>query len=330
MTVESVFVLSGAAQPYVNALEARSRWNIPRGHGVLVAPQSVAEFVTDISEWKSVVPIPYRYRAGKALDEYTGIMNARAALSSLSEASVDRLFINNMQASNCAIAHRLMPKEVIVLDDGLGTLIEASARHEGKVVSRRLSNLRRAVWGLAGLSPAQISSVTFFSAYDLPLLSHDDLVQNDYASIRERISDRRVPELWILGQALYEPPLRLSGTDYWGAVSALVDRFPALAPVYYGHKTEKPCTVSRECNRLGIEARTFRRPIELSYAGGLIPIAVGGFTSSALLTTRIILGEHVEVVAADVREQVGSAAVRKEYGDALDAYERAGVRIVTL
>ncbi len=204
------------------------------------------------------------------------------------------------------LANRLSFQNLVVLDIGTDTLRINHDRHldqrnctaddapEQGLLQRckEWVKSRWIYWDTRG-----VSSITFFSSYDLELAEGDRLIRNSYRYLQDIVS--KVPpskEVFFVGQPLVDQFYVESGY-YASALAFVREYFRDQKLIYVQHPRE-----SREqleiVRNLNIPVRKFSAPFEYTVSiGGHRPEGVASFFSSVLENCATIFGASVKVFA---------------------------------
>lgn len=233
------------------------------------------------------------------------------------------------------LVHRLRPAEVVLLDDGNGTLLLAEHRRDGTSARRGLpaveprltgvpqSRLRRALHGVVRLDARPLDALTYFTIYDLPGSGHDRVVRHTYAHLRARfatpaVSDRAV----FVGSSFAETGI-MTVDAYLDVVRAATEQ-AGTSLEYLPHRREEPAKLARIERGLGLRVVTPEAPLELAFLqAGTVPATVYGVLSTALDTLAVLFGERISLRALRPPAQALNPTVAREVGRLYDRWEAA-------
>ena len=343
-STENVFVVVTPLQ-LLNALEAKAVHATERNLLVFLNSRPYASQLAallDPADWDRVVrlqdPRGGDVRASRWV-RYLELMRVRRRLDALVRriGRVDGVFLGNF--SDIAARHlaATLPHTTLhLLDDGMATVAYANSRAETHGERRPHRRLRR-TWRdrLMGFKRHEPMSVTFFTTFDLDVGRHDLVISNTYDHLRASLPPITIAsETWFLGQPLVEDDLMNEAT-YVRYIDAIRRDCGGGAFVYSPHARESRDRIARMRERLGVEVRESRLPIEaeLSRSGGL-PRVLASFCSSALDTCRIIFRDETmlirsyELAAEDLAE--GHQAVYLPMYEFLRSRQSDTFRVVAL
>ena len=200
-----LFAVGGAS--LLSALEAREHFGVPAKDAILLATErALSSGMVDEREWREVHPFSSNVRSrglGRVRAWRQFVAHIDACIGS---AYYSRVFVADCGEPMQYIADRSGAGDVVVLDDGLATVVAARAR---QVAPRRVgakAALRRVAKGLvAGRRLRSLERVTFFSAYAIEAGPYDTVIRHGYPRLR-RITNARgtSKDVLFVGQPFVE------------------------------------------------------------------------------------------------------------------------------
>ena len=307
---ENVFFVDTPLQ-LINALEARTALDVRRAALVVVANRTrrpQVEALTDPREWDEVFTVTGLHDVtgfSPRLMFYRRLMRARRQLDILARrlGKVDSLFLGNYGSPiGRHFASSLEHRHLVLLDDGMATVVYAKARMNASSARSRAPALRRRLRDFAlGFRHHEPEAVTFFTSYELAAGPDDTIIRNTYGRLRSATKpDGVVPETLFLGQPLVEDRLVEEAT-YFRYVFAAFQACGHQRCVYAPHPRESVERLERMQQILGCEIRSSELPIEIEFArSGQLPSVLASFWTSALDSCRILFGSTDMAIKAFV------------------------------
>lgn len=206
-------------------------------------------------------------------------------------------------------------REVVLVDDGNSALSIARDRHlpsRGGGKSLRSRDTR-----------AELQSVVHFSVYDLRIDSRDRYLRNSYARLRNTAENWKTGTSYLfLGANLVESGV-VSRDCYVDMVSRALDRIGNRSAVtYVTHRFETPQTIRAIQEATTIAVASLDMPIECWIGtDGTLPVAVGGFCSSALPNLHAMYGDKLTVEVFRIPSDAMSAGKRAYFDEIFDSYQ---------
>ncbi|OFX37855.1 MAG: hypothetical protein A2X08_06070 [Bacteroidetes bacterium GWA2_32_17] len=188
-------------------------------------------------------------------------------------------------------------KEVIVVDDGLGTLkiakyrkreIQTNINHfwfhdKNKPIIRKLFGIRNIVH----------PNITFFSIYNIKVPVNDTLLLNKFDFLKSDQKFEISDNVYIIGQPVVEVGI-IDINSYLNYLRKITDNYNSNTVFYIPHRRENENNLNR-INKL-CTIKQFNVPVELALTNEkMLPKRIIGFTSSALLNLKKIFN-HLVIV----------------------------------
>ena len=311
--IQHRFVVVGAFQA-LNAAEARHAFGLDDEQCelvFLVPPQAraadEARVMIELTGWRRVREIGPANTS--LLPWMRKVRNARGLVDE--SASLDHLFVGDYQTQLARhAAHGVHDGDVVVLDDGLGTLrvnAHRVALAEGRPAPRLHPQVRpsreavqHVVARLLGLRVGELERVTFFTIYDLTPAPPDRVVRNRYEWLRAQFPSPEVVD----GTLFLGSPLVESGIVTADVYRTMLTRLREVAGPklwYRPHPREHRDRVAALVAGVGMELLELDTVVEHGLlAGGWVPANVAANHSTTLDTLRVLLGDTVSVRSVPV------------------------------
>ena len=195
------------------------------------------------------------------------------------------------------IGNTLPHETLYLLDDGTDTLFVNKLR-QGLVAAPALSLKEKVSLFLLGLRNQQADSVTFFSAYDMPVRTDDRFILNRYPNFRSRIAHAApTEEIWFLGQPLTLDGFMAKNTylDYLASAKAF---YAGRRFVYLPHGREQKEDVDEIKRALDCDVRRYGLPIEVVLGAATErPKEVTSFFTSAIQNCSLMFGDTLQLTS---------------------------------
>jgi len=322
--VVNVFFV-GSPLEYVNALEARARFRVPREDALLVVLQTyeLAREGGDLQllaavereQWAEVrIFVRPRSSPVEALRVQRAAIRLAEALG-----PVERIFFGGyLSTVRRDFVNRITCRERVLLDEGSSTLAVMDVRRRlggdarFRAAAERLNfprrrdrllrggALRHLVMRLLGVRDEHPGDLTYFTVYDVDPPGADRVVAHDYRHLRSRVEERPVSEdVLVLGGPLWEERIAASLAINLRVLEGIRRHYPGARLLYKPHRHEHPGKVARVRDELGYELLHSDLPVEL----WLLrcperPRALVGIYTSALATCARLFGPKLGLVAA--------------------------------
>lgn len=235
------------------------------------------------------------------------------------------------------LANIVTAREVVLLDDGAGTIVNNEQRR------RRAFDPARQPWHryiqdaltalFYGYDLRAIEHVTFFTTFDIAVADYDRKVSHSYPYLRSRAKAQPNTEAaYFLGQPLPEYGM-VADAPYMDSLREINACFGGREVVYVAHRDEEACKLERVRAALGWRVEAFDLPIEYQLCfQGPLPSAIGGFFTSALETCHVIFGEQIDLTSFRIAERHLPKSYRAAHTRSVyDYYENErGMKVVRL
>lgn len=176
------------------------------------------------------------------------------------------------------------------------------AASNGMSIAQRIkSQLRRSLidWNDAG-----VSSLTYFTSYDLETSGNDHIVRNDYSYLRSLIRNAQCSdEILFIGQPVVDQEYLTLDTylDHMRRVKAY---FLGKQLFYVPHPREAEKYVEMVSEQIGIAIKRFDVSIENAITfGAKRPGGIAAFFSSAIVNFSAMFGDTIEITSFYLPEQ---------------------------
>jgi len=315
----------GSPLEYVNALEARARFGVPRKEALLVVLQTY-ELGREGGDLQLLAAIEREQWADVRIfvrprSSPLEALRVQRAIARLAEAlgPVERVFFGGyLSTVRRDFVNRLACRERILLDEGSSTLevVDLRRRRGGdprfRASGERLNFprrrdrllrgglLRHRLMRLLGVRDEHPGELTYFSVYDLDPPGSDRVVANDYRHLRARVEERPVSQdVLVLGGPLWEERIAVSLDVNLRVLEGIRRHYPGARLLYKPHRHESPAKVARVRDELGYELLHSDLPVELWLLRcSERPRALVGIYTSALATCARLFGPDLDLVAA--------------------------------
>jgi hypothetical protein len=337
----NVFVVSTPFQA-LSAVEARVAWGLDDDecHLIVVAPEERASAVRALAPhlgtWSKQLWLARkfdvaarrrdrtgaRHLAGVARRMWSERSTATALTALLRAARPRRLFIGHW--ADAFHQHCLAvcsTSEAVLLDDGMATVEVARLRAEGRP-PRRQHRAWREFRSLAfGLRRPDDVALTIFTCLPIQRAGPRDRLRHHQFSTITAPSTSGNDAVFV-GQPCVDFGW-MTADSYWSCVRRFFAAHARARPLYLPHPREVALTPGDiACERSLV-------PVEVRVANGeLRPCAVGGLTSTALVSLRLLL-PHADVVAlrTELDGPAATVGVKGRFAAAWDIAAAAGVTI---
>lgn len=209
------------------------------------------------------------------------------------------------------IANTVKYNTLYLLDDGTDTIEINNRRHRSEGHNCEVEKgctSESPIWKKVGVyllakywrwNLADAPSVTFFTAYDLDVGEHDQLVRNNYSYLRSLAPQKRI---YLADTVVF---IGICSSDNYIEMDAHLDflsevraHFAEKKILYVAHPRDSAACVARIREHLKCELWQCSSVIEYDLiVRGINPSVVGAFPSSALITLAHLMDPEVGIVS---------------------------------
>lgn len=302
------------------------------------SPRIAAQFertreVCGFERWITIDRTP-RERAVRPIQRYRRLRTSLRAARRIaaSHRGIDYLIIGQVDdADSRFLIDVVEPRELVVVDEGLGTIIIAAAMSGGRQVDRFSiphvppPSIKARLVGYRRTRPRPI---LWFSALPLQIATDDKYVANEYGWLKKISSETPVGDhAYVIGQP-FEDGGWFTESDYLDFVRRAKALSQAGTVRYIPHRRERPEYWRRLERFCGVDVVVLDVPVELHLAtADELPREVIGHSSTALLTCGRIFGSRVKVRSIPIQPFEMSDHLRFEQTRVARLFESVGIEV---
>lgn len=313
----------------LNALEAKEAFQLPNNHlivrigGTGFDGNNLLKLI-DRAEWSAVHELRFRNTRfsfesrllGARISakcrgycyDFQQFLNRRTVNRlARSFGNVKTLFLGNYlpgaQSYMLHFSNVLQSENLVLLDDGTDVLLITKRREHPPESAGPKQFRRRFRKNLLEWDESDAASVTFFTAYSIPLFNGDRRIENTFKRLKRQLSaSAPLNEVWFLGQSLVEDGY-VTREFYMGYLSKIKEYFSGRPFVYIPHPRQSAELIRDIKDSMAVEIRQLDVPVEHEIGvHGHVPVVLASFFCSALQNCRTMLGRHVDIVAFHIPE----------------------------
>lgn len=323
-----LFVVESPLQ-LINAKEAQQHFEIEQMESLLLVLQGVSslsqqqtlslarrEDWLSIKQVGSVKTLPAFWVANRKIRHWLKQWREK----------VDGVIIGDFRSRFMRHIANSIGKQVILIDDGAATLTVADQRCKNVSLDqkycrgwRRYINKRN----ILGYQDHDVSSLTFFTAFQFKVPNQDNVVRHHYAHLRQSMAAyNRIPVRYFVGCPLVEMGM-ISGADYQAYLEKIASHFEE--PIcYIPHRRENSRRVNSLAASLKWRVETFDKPLEIELLErGELPLGLIGLYSTALNNVYTLFGERLPICSYQIPgEDVLIPERRENVARVYDYYHR--------
>jgi len=346
--MKSVFLIKTPLQ-LLNAVEAKYHFNLNTDDCVLIimgdrkSQPQILVLVEAMNEWGDIIVLnnvslffgsPFSDNNSSFLNKFwqskyfsKSFYNVRR-LNKISKCLGEAEYIFLGYARYIYMRHfmNVTPhKKTYILDDGVATIQLAKERKDGfsssqvglkkkiKLFSKRF---------FQRIKDADMTSVSFFTIYDISPGENDTVIRNDFNHIRSQVDLlETTDDVYFLGSPLGEIGV-LSQEEHLKHLARVKDYYGDRKLIYIAHRRESAKSLGEIKSMLNFEVLLFEYPIEYQIAMvGPRPKVLASFVSSALDSCHLIFNDKLKITSFRLDLTNTDSEYRKRFESVYDNYE---------